>query len=184
MNSRDPVPTIGLCGPRWPALNLPEEPSCCSAASTAGAGWSVSRTSSDTTQFSPRQIRVSSRALGPRIYVHVYVYDTVAAMRTAGEAFNGNNQDGALGITQAWVDAGGRAGKVVVRLARGHLGTQIVAHEIHHAATALYGAQVSDRVSRVAHLNHYNEPFAHLYSDLLCRLVDRLYALGYYGDEG
>ena len=53
----------------------------------------------------------------------------------------------------------------------------------HHdtiGATQAAGAHTPDRVNRRAHLNHHNEPFAHLYSDLLARLVDRLYALGYY----
>lgn len=59
---------------------------------------------------------------------------------------------------------------------------EVHSHEMHHAVTALYGAHVPDRLSRRAHLNHYNEPFAYLYSDLLARLVDRLHALGYYDD--
>lgn len=129
-----------------------------------------------------RTITVSSRALGPRLRVRVVIYDTPDAMREAGRRFNGNRQDGALGITQAWTDENGRAGKVIVRLARGHLGTGIVTHELHHAATALYGAHVGDRVSRRAHLNHWNEPFAHLFSDLASRLVDRLHQLGYYDE--
>lgn len=127
-----------------------------------------------------RLIRVSSTALGARRQVRVYVYDDVMQMRQASGRFNGNDVSGALGVTQAWTDSAGRAGGVVVRLAKGHLGTRVVSHEMHHAATALYGSVVGERVSRVAHLNHFNEPFAHLYSDLLYRLVGRLYALGYY----
>jgi hypothetical protein len=129
---------------------------------------------------SPRLITVSSRALGPRLKVTCYVYDTVEEMRHAGEAYNGNDLSGALGVTQARTDENGRAVSVLIRLVCGHLGTQIVSHEMHHAATALYGSCVADRPSRRIHLNHCNEPFAHLYSDLLHRLVDRLYALGYY----
>jgi hypothetical protein len=125
-------------------------------------------------------ICVSSRALGPRVSVTVYVYDTVEAMRTAASAYNGTNQDDSLGVTQCRTDENGRVGSVLVRLVRGHLNTQIVVHEMHHASTAWYGAHVGDRVSRRAHLNHYNEPFAHLHSDLTQHLVDRLYELGYY----
>jgi S-adenosylhomocysteine hydrolase len=125
-------------------------------------------------------IRVSSRALGPRVHVRVCVYDDVHAMRAAADGFNGTTHVDALGVTQATVDRSGRAVAVIVRLAVGHLGTQVVSHEMHHAATALYGAHVGDRPSRAAHLNHFNEPFAHLYSDLLARLVGRLYALGFY----
>ena len=35
-------------------------------------------------------------------------------------------------------------------------------------------------VSRAAHLNHYNEPFAHLFSDMARSLVDQLHKAGYY----
>jgi hypothetical protein len=127
-----------------------------------------------------RLIRVSSKALGPRLVVKVHIYDTVQELRDAAEAFNGTEHGDAVGVTQVWADENGRAGSVIVRLARPCLGGRVVSHEMHHAATALYGAHVGDRISRRAHLNHHNEPMAHLFSDLLYRLVDRLYALGYY----
>ena len=130
-----------------------------------------------------QRLRVASTALGEREVVHVHIYDTVEAMRAAGEAFNGNDLAEARGVTQAWTDDNDRTAAVVVRLARGHLGTTVTSHEVHHAATALYGAHVADRPSRRAHLNHYNEPFAHLYSDLYGRLIEHLYSLGYYDKE-
>lgn len=130
-----------------------------------------------------QRLRVASRALGERETVYVHVYDTISDMRAAGMAFNGNDQTDALGITQAWTDDNDRTTAVVVRLARGHLGTTVTSHEMHHAATALYGAHVADRPSRRAHLNHWNEPFAHLYSDLYGRLIEHLYSLGYYDKE-
>lgn len=129
----------------------------------------------------PRTITVSSRALGPRLRVTVKVYDDVEAMRRAGQAFNGNDQTGALGVTQCSVDEDGRTTSVIVRLTRDHLGTQILGHELHHAAAALYGATLPETIRSRDHLNHFNEPFAHLFSDLLARLVIRLYDLGYYG---
>ena len=131
--------------------------------------------------MSCRVIRVSSRALGPRLFVTVKVYDTLAELRQAGEAYNGTPIPEAIGVTQATCSRDGRTTNLTVRLARDHLGTQVVVHEMHHASTAWYGALVGDRVSRRAHLHHFNEPFAHLHSDLTQRLVDRLYAYGYYG---
>lgn len=131
----------------------------------------------------PRKITVSSRALGPRLSVTVYVYESAEAMRIAANAYNGTQNDDALGVTQCRTDHAGRAGSVLIRLVRGHLGTQIITHEMHHAATAWYGAHVGDRISRQAHLNHYNEPFAHLHSDLTRSLVDRLHELGYYAED-
>lgn len=130
-----------------------------------------------------RLITVSSRALGPRLKVSCYVYDTVHEMRQAAKAYNGNDMDGVLGVTQCRTDEAGRACSVLIRLVRGHLGTQIVVHEMHHASTALYGSCVADRPSRRLHLSHFNEGFAHLHSDLVHHLVDRLYALGFY-DHG
>ena len=125
-------------------------------------------------------VTVSSRALGHRLRVTVYVYDTLAEMRHAATAYNGTDNHDSLGVTQCRTDEQGRTVSVLIRMARGHLGTQIVVHEVHHAATALYGASLPDQVSRIEHFNHMNEPFAHLQSDLTVRLVDRLYALGYY----
>ena len=132
--------------------------------------------------MSCREITVSSRALGPRLYVRVCVYDTVTEMRDAAARYNGNDVSEAVGVTQALVDQDRRAGSVTVRLTRERLGATVVSHEMHHAATALYGAHVGDRISRTAHLNHYNEPFTHLFSDLFGGLVRRLYALGYYDE--
>lgn len=131
-----------------------------------------------------REITVSSRALGKREFVRVVVYDTLEEMRAAATACNDNDHSSALGVTQAVVEIETlRAHRVTVRLARPCLGVRVVSHEIHHAATALYGAYTRDRISRKAHLTHANEPFAYLFSDLFASLVQRLYALGYY-EEG
>lgn len=127
-----------------------------------------------------RHVTVASGALGEREEVHVHIYETLSDMRSAAHAFNGSDVSEALGVTQIYSDENDRAAFVVVRIVRDHLGTEIVSHEMHHAATALYGAHVGDRISRRAHLNHHNEPFAHLFSDLLSCLVRRLYRLGYY----
>lgn len=128
-----------------------------------------------------RVIRITSRALGHKVTVRVHVYDDLNAMRAAATAYNGTAHHDALGVTQARIDSAGRAQAVIVRLWRGRLGTQVVTHELHHAATALWGASVPDTLSVRRHqLNHFNEPAAHLFSDLAHRLVDRLYDLGYY----
>ena len=128
----------------------------------------------------PRKIRIVSNALGETETVTVLVYDTVEQMRRAAAKFNDSDQSDSLDVTQAWVDGNHRAGRIVIRLAHGHLGTEIITHELHHATTAIYGAHVGDRISRAAHLNHYNEPFAHLFSDMARSLVDQLHKAGYY----
>lgn len=126
------------------------------------------------------RFKVGSSVLGEREDVHVHIYPTLDAMRAAGATFNGSDLAEALAVTQAWTDDDHRTTGIVVRLTDGHLGTRILSHEIYHAATAIYGAHVGNRISRRAHLNHYNEPFAHLYSDLLHGAVAKLYKLGAY----
>lgn len=94
-------------------------------------------------------------------------------MRAAARRYNGVAVDDAEAVTQTTVDESGRAVLVIVRLVEGApLG--VIAHELHHAAAAIYGAVVGDRISSRAHLTHYNEPFAHLFSDLFDALLVRL----------
>lgn len=120
-----------------------------------------------------RRIRVSSSALGCRDEVTVLVYPDEDAMRTAAHRYNGADVTNTAAVTQATTDQDRRVGSVIVRIAEG-ASLEVVAHELHHAATAVYGAHVGDRVSRSAHLNHYNEQFAYLFSDLFASLVARL----------
>lgn len=129
----------------------------------------------------PRLIRVSSRALGHQVRVRVYVYDTLSEMRQAAHEFNGaTGNDDTLGVTQAYYSADGSACLPIVRLARERLGSTVVSHEMHHAAAALYGASLGKYATARPHLTHYNEPFAHLFSDLYGSLVRALYRHGYY----
>lgn len=126
-----------------------------------------------------RLIRVSSRATGTRRHVRVYVYDTVQEMRAAGEAFNGNNNDDAWGLTQAYMREG-RITLTVIRLCTESLGAPVVAHECHHAAEAIYGSTLAPQARARTHLSHHNEVFAHLFSDLYGNLNLQLWRHGYY----
>ena len=126
-----------------------------------------------------RRIRVSSQGRE----VNVMVYPTREAMLAAARRYNGNEfEPDTGGVTQQTVDQDGRTYTVLIRLHEGNLGTEVVSHEMHHAATALYGSTLDDDVPARHVLDHANEEFAYLYSDLLSRLVRRLYALGYYDD--
>ena len=127
-----------------------------------------------------KRIVVSSRALGFRLKVPFYIYDDVEELRGAARRFSGGDDlDGCIGVCQAYVNDEGVVG-VLVRLWREQLGTRVVSHEVHHATTALYGSATRDVDPQ---LHHANEPFAHLFSDILGKLVDRLYALGYYPSQ-
>lgn len=132
--------------------------------------------------MSARRIRVSTHGHE----VNVWVYPTRQAMISAPERYNGSTHDEDTGgITQATHYAEtGRLASVTIRLHEGNLSAEVVCHEMHHAATAIYGATVVDDESDPRdhlrdHLSHYNEPFAYFYSDLYSRLLRRLRALDY-----
>lgn len=95
-----------------------------------------------------RRIRVSSRALGESRRVIVHVYDSVSEMRQAARSFNGLDTPDAVGVTQAYCTSDGLVTVPVIRLARDHLGTQIVSHEVHHAAAAIYGSTLGGEPAR------------------------------------
>lgn len=130
--------------------------------------------------MSSRLIRLSSRAVGRKRHVKVHIYPTLDQMRTAAVRFNGHNTPDAAGITQTYCDHHGTPTTPVIRLAATHLGTRIISHEIHHAATAIYGSTIPDTTPAADELTHFNEPFAYLYSDLFTSLVKALYRHGYY----
>ena len=128
-----------------------------------------------------KRIVVSSRALGFRVKVPFYIYDDVEDLRTAARRFSGGEiEDDCIGVCQAYTYEDGYVSGVLVRLWREQIGTQVLSHEVHHATTALYGSAVAGADPQ---LHHANEPFAHLFSDILGKLVDRLYALGYYPSQ-
>ena len=125
-------------------------------------------------------IRVSSRALGVKRRVIIRIYGSLDDMRRAAKNFNGNDHTDSAAVTQTYCDTEGRITVPVIRLTPAYLTTQIVGHELHHAACAIYGSTLRDEsVSDV--LTHHNEPFAHLYSDLLRATVCALYRRGDWG---
>ncbi|WP_066038669.1 hypothetical protein [Herbiconiux solani] len=129
--------------------------------------------------MSAKLIRLSTRRTGERRWVRVYVYDELNEMREASTRFNGNDNSDAAAVTQAYYSAG-RVTLVIIRLWRGALSAEVVGHEVHHAATAIYGSTLPKKIRTDLILTHYNEVYAHLHSDLEAKLVDRLYDLGYY----
>lgn len=139
------------------------------------------------------RIRVQSSALGYPTTVNVVIYPTLEEMRAAaGRHSPTEDFTRALGVTHCTtvthLDDQGDTTRVqarpIVRLAKSHLGMEVLAHEMHHATTALYGAHLPPGTRVEAVLHGGNEPFAYLHGQLLRRLVDRLYALGFYTQEG
>ncbi|GAA2577429.1 hypothetical protein [Microbacterium binotii] len=140
-----------------------------------------------------RLIRVSTRRTGVRETVRVLVYDELAEMRAAAARFTGNDPGewaGVMGVCQTYKVEGVVDGDwvtkrqpLIVRLWRGALGSRVVTHEMSHAATELYGRTVDPEAPVGEHLHNANEVLAHLHSDITYKLVDLLYAYGYYDRE-
>lgn len=137
------------------------------------------------------RIRVSTRRTGARRVADVYVYDTAAELQAAARRFSPGAPDGfanTLGVChyvgRYTIGADGSEqdmpGRLIVRLVRGHLGTEVVTHEMTHAAVAIYGESLPRDTLAVDVLVADNEVIAHLVSDLTRRLVDQLYARGLY----
>lgn len=113
--------------------------------------------------------------------VTVWIYPTREAMLTAATRYTGEVFPANLGgCCQQTHDENGLTYTILVRLSADNLALDVVCHEMHHAATALYGSTLPEDTTAREVLTHANEPFAYLYSNLLSRLVRRLYALGYY----
>lgn len=132
--------------------------------------------------MSPTLIRISSRATGRRRHVRVMIYNTIEEMRDAAHRWSPTEDlSKGGGYCQTYLDDNDRATTVIIRLARTHLTTEIVGHEIHHASTAIYASEcVSDDDKALEHLHHWNETYAYLHSDLESRLTERLWAHGYF----
>jgi len=134
-----------------------------------------------------RLIRLSTRATGERVWVRVWVYDDLAELRDDAARFSPREDfSDALGVCQTYFVMGedgpehDPTAPLVIRLWRGALSTRVVAHEVSHAAAELYGRTLDRSTPAVGHLHAANETLAYLHGDLTSRLVDRLYALGYY----
>lgn len=140
-----------------------------------------------------RLIRVSSRALGRRSTVRVYVYDTVEGLRAAATRFSPETDfSQAAGTAQSYqrirIDSDGTEATLkspyIVRLWRERLAAAVVTHELVHIAQQIYGDTLAEGVLAEDVMHAGNEPFAYLVSDLVDGLVDRLYDLGYYDRDG
>lgn len=113
------------------------------------------------------RIRLASHATGEERVAWVYVYPSPWHVVAAAHRFNGSTfEPDTLAVTQAWADESGRVTEPIIRLPATRLGSQILSHEIAHAATAIYGSSSINEP-----LDHANEPLAHLVSDLFVDLV-------------
>ena len=137
-------------------------------------------------------LELNSDALGEKSTVLVKVYPTLRGMRVASTKFHPDNKkgssSGAVGVCQLINISNSFEVVPVIRLTRGYLGSSVVSHEVHHAATGIYGSWLNAQDPNIPlqvalFLTHYNEKFAYLYSDLFGALVSALYATGCYSTE-
>jgi hypothetical protein len=139
-----------------------------------------------------RTFTITTELSGPERQIEVTVYDKVAHMRAAATRFDRaesthyaiepTSYEHALAITQTFsrtVDAPDGTETPhplsgVIRLARGNLGPEIVAHEVIHMAQHLYGLDLYAGQGGVEH-DHWdatNEVFAYLYGGLYATVLD------------
>jgi hypothetical protein len=138
---------------------------------------------------------VSTRWSGRRRTVRVVVYDDIADLRRAAVRHR-HRVEGvlepdhfaeALAVAHSyeWV-RGDDDGEVrtpiagTIRYWRQRLGTSVVVHEVVHIAVGIYRQDWAPEHGAVDDDIGNEEVFCHLVDDLTRRIVDRLYARGFY----
>lgn len=140
--------------------------------------------------------RVTTRFSGRRRKVTVKVYDDLADMQAAAEAYaqrSGTSPPGnfgdAHGVTHAYQTITiGSDGSVeatsesaaLIRFWRQRLGTGVVTHEAAHAAAAIYEQDWLPERGTIHDCLDNEETYCYLIGDLTSRIVKRLYHYGMY----
>lgn len=129
------------------------------------------------------RFQVATSASGQRRTIDVWVYDTLEELRAAAHRFN---------PLRSFIDAAGcfqhsgyrwpspeQAWFGIIRLYRGQLTTETIAHESTHAAAEIYFADCTQWDSRArAHFRGDNEPLAYMVGQLASRITAQLYRIG------
>lgn len=138
-----------------------------------------------------RSFTIATDRIGPRRWCWVRVHDTVEQLRTAAQRLNprvahdrnGDGWQGCYGVFQpspswhndageTWWHPNGYAG--TIRVAKGHVTAEIVAHELVHAATQIYRMNVRRRVQLGTETGQREEDLAYIYGELSAALYDHL----------
>lgn len=127
-----------------------------------------------------RSFTISTDRIGPRRWCWVRIHDTVEDLRAAKTKLNpasadptvdaetwacwqptcyGKNEDG----NPVW-PSNGYAG--LIRLAEGHITAEIVAHELVHAAAAIYRMNVAPSIRLGKDIGIREEDFAYIYGEV------------------
>lgn len=108
--------------------------------------------------------------------LEVRIYRSRKAMRRAARRFNGHGfgADTIACCQATWHPGGDGLTVPILRFDRHRLELHVVAHEVSHAATGIYGSMSDVAEPPGWALTHYNETLAHLHSDLLSALAGEL----------
>jgi len=129
------------------------------------------------------RFRVTTTATGRRRTVLVLVYDQVEDMRreaSAGDGQDHSRADGVCQLTRGYRWPMPDHVPLVIRLHRGELYTEVIAHEATHAAAEIIRADAvpgwDTRARTVLRVDF--EPLAYAVGELTQRIVSRCFRLG------
>lgn len=116
-----------------------------------------------------RRLVVTTWHVEPPREVEVILYRNAQSMRRACRRSDTTMTfSHALGACHQW-----RGGPIVVRLIEDRLTLRVLAHELLHAALAVYGETMTTELAADV-LTAWNEDIAHLYDDLLTSVLRAL----------
>jgi len=116
---------------------------------------------------------------GPRRYFHIFIHDDLDDMRAAAKRYSGCSVDDALAVCQPAplrirydndgepVDVSDQHWGGIVRLVAGHITTEIVAHELTHAALVVYRMDINPDVRLGNGCRLREEHLAYITGDLI-----------------
>lgn len=127
---------------------------------------------------------------GPRRYLQVFVHPDPEHLQRAARRYTGSSFKGTLGCchpapVRLRYDADGTAVERpyahwagMVRLSQGHITTEIVAHEMTHAALVIYRMDVKPDVRLGNDCRMREETLAYIVGDLIASATNALYQRG------
>lgn len=117
---------------------------------------------------------------GPKRWFNVFIHPTLDHFRSAANRYSGGAFDGAIGCchpapvkaeydeaTDAWVDNSDPHWAGVIRFVDGKLSTEVVAHEMVHAALVIYRMDVCTDVRLGNGCRGREETLAYITGDLI-----------------
>lgn len=128
---------------------------------------------------------------GPRRYFRVVIHPDADDFREAATRYAGGDFNGALGCchpapirerydkaTGTWTDVADRHWGSILRFVTGHVHTEVVAHEVTHAALVIYRMDVHPDVRLGTGCHDREETLAYIAGDLMAAASTALHDAG------